>query len=215
MKNLTCAVIVLSLAAFAGCQKSSTPATGGVAVIDLDRVATAMGWLDDLQKGVQAADTELRSQLDKVLRDTLKSIEDVKAQVAEDAKLTPDQVKQLNAIQDMRDLGQLPLTKEQREKLVVAVNRANAGWQTALNNSQQALQSRRANLIMTYRERIRPVARRVAAARGLSVIVTTSDNLLYFDPQNADITNEVIDELQKASPETKGPVATPPAAPAK
>jgi Skp family chaperone for outer membrane proteins len=215
MKKLLFSLMLLSVLSLAGCQKSSSRVSSGVGIIDLDRVATAMGWLDDLQKGVQAVDAELRAQLEQVFRSNSKLIEDMKAEVAADAKLTPDQVKQLTAIQDTRDLGQLPLTKEQRDKLIAAVTRANTTWQTALNNSQQALQARRAALIVTYRERIRPVARRVAEARGLNLIVTTSDNVLYFDPQNADITNQVIDELQKAPAEAKGPVAAPaPTAPA-
>ena len=215
MKKLLFSLMLLSVLSLAGCQKSSSRVSSGVGIIDLDRVATAMGWLDDLQKGVQAVDAELRAQLEQVFRSNSKLIEDMKAEVATEAKLTPDQVKQLTAIQDTRDLGQLPLTKEQRDKLLAAVTRANTTWQTALNNSQQALQARRAALIVTYRERIRPVARRVAEARGLNLIVTTSDNVLYFDPQNADITNQVIDELQKAPAEAKGPVAAPaPTAPA-
>jgi Skp family chaperone for outer membrane proteins len=192
------AIALLATIGLTGCQKSTRG--GGVAVVDLDRIATAMGWLDDMQKGMQAADTELRGQLDQILRASLKSIEDAKTQVGNDAKLTADQIKTLNSIQDPRELEKLPLTKEQRDKLMETVNRANQTWQQAVNSYQQTLQARRASLIMSYREKIRPVARRIAADRGANVILTPSDNVLYFDAQSADITDQVIDDLQKSSP---------------
>jgi Skp family chaperone for outer membrane proteins len=193
-----------------GCQKPGGT-RGGAAVIDLDRVASTMGWLDELNKNLQSADTELRAQLDQVLRGNLKSIEDMKAEVAADAKLTPDQIKTLNSVQDLRELEKLPLTKEQKEKLTGVVNQANANWQRALNGSQQAMQQRRAALIMGCREKIRPFVRRVAAERGVTVVFTTSDNLVYVDPQAADLTEAVIDQMLKAPGELR---ATTPAAPA-
>ena len=60
----------------------------------------------------------------------------------------------------------------------------------------------RANLVQSYRDRIRPAARRVAVTHGMTVVLATSDNLIYFEP-SADITDEVIDELQKTLPEKK------------
>src|SRR5258706_7473432 len=141
-----------------------------------------MGWMEEMTKSIQATDAELRNQLDEILKNTLRSIEETKKQVAADAKLTPEQVKVFNTAKDQRDLENLPITKEQRDKLTETVGKANVAWQTALNSYQQAMQGRRANLILGYRDRIRPAARRVAANRGLSVVLTTADNLLYFDP---------------------------------
>ena len=198
----------LSLALSAGFTQAGTPASG-VAIIDLDRIAAALGWLDDLSKNLQTADTELRSQLDQTLRANVKAIEDVKAEVAADAKLTADQLKTLNAIQDNRDLAQLPLTKEQREKLIGAVNAANSRWQTALNAYQQQIQQRRANLILSYRGKVQPYARRVAAARGLTVVLVTGDNVLLAEP-SADITDAVIDQLQQSGLASKSPPAVAP-----
>ncbi|MBM3861048.1 MAG: OmpH family outer membrane protein [Verrucomicrobia bacterium] len=210
--------VMLSVMAlvFIGCGKQT-----GVGVIDLDRVASALGWMDDLGKNLQTADTEMRAQLDQVLRANVKTIEDTKAEVAADAKLTADQIKTLNSIQDVRELAQLPLTKEQREKLINAVNDANTRWQNALNAYQQQIQQQRVNLILGCREKIRPAARRVATARGLAIVLTTSDNVLLSEP-GTDITNDVIDELQKSgtarvvAPSAAPAPATPaPVAPAK
>lgn len=196
-----------------GCQKSGG-ARGGSGVIDLDRVASSMGWLDELNKNLQAADGELRGQLEQVLRGNLKSIEDVKTEVAADAKLTVEQVKLLNSIQDVRELSQLPLTKEQKEKLATVVNQANTNWQRAQNGYQQALQQRRAALVMGYREKIRPYVRRVATERGVTVVFTTGDNLVYVDPAAADLTEAVIDLLLKAPADIRGPVPAPAPVPA-
>jgi Skp family chaperone for outer membrane proteins len=214
-KTLTLLLGVAVLLAFAPAAPAA--AAGGLAIIDLDRVATAMGWLDDLNKNLQAADTELRFQLEQAWRASVKAIEDAKADVSADAKLSRDQMKVLNSIQDMRDLAQLPLSAGQRDKLTTALTTANTRWQTAQNNYQQQLQQRRSSLILNYRDKIRPFARRAAVARGLEVVVTTSDNLLSFEPA-ADITNDVIDEMQKAGMQkiaAPAPAATTPATPDK
>ncbi|MBM4093691.1 MAG: OmpH family outer membrane protein [Planctomycetes bacterium] len=202
MKTLLGASVLAFLLISTGCQKPAA-SSGGVAVIDLDKVATAMGWLDEISKSIQAADVELRAHLSEVLRNSLRSVEGAKAQIAAEAKLTPEQTKILTSAKDDRELAALPLTKEQRTRLVETVNKANTEWRTALNNYQQTLQGRRANLILNYREKIRPTARRVAASKGMNVVVTTSDNLLYYDPQSSEITDQVIEELQKIFPEKK------------
>jgi Skp family chaperone for outer membrane proteins len=212
MKNVTklfCSGLLVSVLALSGCQKMSS-SHADVAVIDLDKVATAMGWLDEMQRNLQSADTEMRSQLDGILRSSIKAIDDAKKQVSTEAKLTPDQIKMLNSVKDLRELEALPLTEKQRTTLATALQEANSTWQKALNSYQQLLQGRRTQLIMSYREKVRPVARRVATAKGMSVVFTFSDNLLYFDPKAVDITNEVIDELQKSGEgHTLGPLVAP------
>ena len=187
---------------------------GGLAVLDLDKVATAMGWMEEMKTSIQATSTELRGQLEEVHRGMLQSIDDAKKQIAAEAKLTDEQTKVLTTAKDQRELDELPLSKEQRQKLVQIVDKASASWQTALNNYQQALQGRRANLVQSYRDMIRPAARRVAAAHGMTVVLATSDNIIYSE-QSADITDEVIDELQKTLPEKKPASTTsvPPASP--
>lgn len=194
---------------FTGCkQPAGTGSGGGVAVIDLDRAATAVGWMDSMNKDIQAADAALKQQLDQLLRASLKTIEDAKKEVATEAKLSADQIKALDSIQDVRELSQLPLSPTQREKLVATVNQANTGWQNAMNQYQQVMQNRRGALIQGYREKLRPFIRRVAQARGFTVVLSTSDTLLLAEPV-ADITNEVIDELQKAPPEAISAAPTP------
>jgi Skp family chaperone for outer membrane proteins len=208
MKAILGASALVCLLMMTACGKP-TGFAGGVAVIDIDKVAGAMGWLDEISKSIQAADTELRTQLSDALRNSLRIVEEAKMQVAAAARLTSEQTKLLTNAKDDRELALLPLTKEQRGQLTEAVNKANLVWRTAHNNYQQTLQNRRASLIQSYREKIRPTARRVAAARGMNVVLISSDNLLCFDSQSSDITDEVINELQKAFP-VREQRATPP-----
>lgn len=196
MRNLINQCLLIAFLMMAGCQKRSASANG-TAVIDLDKVAKSVGWMDEMSKTLQTADAELKTQLDGVLRDTLRSIEEVKKKTAADAKLTAEQIAVLNAIKEPQELDALPLSKEQRETIIETVRKANVTWQEAFKEYQQALQVRQATLIQNYRDRIRPTAGRVAASRGLTVVLITSPNLLYFDPDSADITDRVIDELQK------------------
>jgi len=214
MKTIFCASALVCLLMTSGCGRSAGSG-GGVAIIDVDKVATAMGWLDEISKSIQVADTELRTQLGDVLRNSLRSVEDAKTQIAANARLTLEQTRILTNAKDERDLMSLPLTKEQRDRLLDTVNKANTAWRTALNSYQQVLQNRRAGLIQQYREKIRPTARRVAAARGMNVVLITSDNVLCFDSQSAEITEDVIEELHKVLPEKKheaAPAAAPPPA---
>ena len=189
------------------CQKPvsrpAEPASGGVAIIDLDKIATAMGWINEMSQDLQSADAQLKAQLDGVLKSSLAAIDDVKKQVATDAKLTAEQIKILNAVKDARELDQLPLSKEQKDKLGETVTRANAVWQQAVNGYQQKMQSQRAALVLRYRETIRPVAKRVAGAKGFTVVLVASDNVLCADEEATDITGTVVEELQKMHLEAK------------
>lgn len=208
MKKLFSVAIVVALLIAAGTTRSIA-AQGAVATIDLDKIATTMGWIDDMSKNLQAFDTDLKNQLNTLLQAALKSIEDAKKEVAEQAKLTDAQKTALNAVQNPVELEALPLTKEQREKLVAIVTKSNTDWQAAINNYQQAIRSRQQQLIVGYRDKIRPSARRVAAAKGISIVLVTSDAVFYQDPTATDITDPVIDDLQKTLPKAVTPAPAP------
>lgn len=186
---------VLSVLFACGCGKPS----GGVAVVDMDKVATAMGWLNDISKDIQAVDAQLRTQLAEVAKRSQQAVEAAKTKLAADARLTAEQTKALMAAKEDRELATLPLTRQQRDGLLAVVNQANTTFRNAMNEYQQAMRKRRADLILAYRDRIKPVAMQVAASRGASVVLTVSDNLLGFEPQT-DISDQVADELQRLQP---------------
>lgn len=213
--------LCLSLFAVVSCKRNAAPAPGGVAVIDLDKVAGALGWLNELNANLQSTDASLQAQLNQILQNGIKSVEDAKKEIITQAKLTADQVKQLNEVRDVRELEKLPLTADQRQKLIDTLNRANVNLQVARNQYQQLMTGRRAELIAAYREKIRPVARRVANNRGMSVVLTVTDPVLYSDPATS-ITEDVIEEMMKtygksspAPAPAPAPAPTPAPAPAK
>lgn len=188
---------------------AKTPsAAGGVAVVDLDRVGKAMGWTERLQKELEAAEADQRRQLQDRARVLLEALETKKKQVTTAAKLTKEQVEQLNNVRDVRELEKLPLTPEQRQDLVQTLNAVNQELQAAQGSYQQGLRLRQAGLIGGYREIVRPVVRRVAVANGVSVVMIPSDTLLYHEP-SADLTDKVIDELQRTPAAQLTPQTTP------
>jgi hypothetical protein len=57
------------------------------------------------------------------------------------------------------------------------------------------LEKTRLALFDNFRDHIKPAARRVAQARGLSVIVTKNESVIFDYVSTADITDGVVDEL--------------------
>jgi len=192
MKKIAVFVGLVCALALAGCGGSKS---GGVAVLDLDRVGNAVGWMEEINKTLQATDAELKTQVNQVVEGAQKAINDAKSNLATEAKLTDAQKKTLLDSRTIAELEPLPLTKEQRDKLMQTVAQANMALQQAQQVYQQQMNQRRAQLIVSYREKVRPIARRIAAKQGLSVVVVPSDALLYSDPA-VDITDKVIDELR-------------------
>ena len=189
-------------------------ASSSVGTIDLDKIATTMGWIEDMQKNIQTFDTDLKSQLNTLLQGALKNIEDAKKEVSAQVNLTEAEKTALNNVKDPKELEAITkLSKEQREKLVAVVTKSNTDWQTAINNYQQAIRSRQQQLIVGYRDKIRPSTRRVANGKGISIVLVTSDAVFYQDPTQTDLTDAVIDDLQKTYPKTT-PAPTPTPAPA-
>jgi len=182
-----------------GCAKPNP--TGTVAVADLDKVASALGWQEEITKALQTAEEERRAQLQAVAQSAAAAIETAKNEVIADAKLNADQIKLLNTIQDPRDLDKLPLTDAQRTKLIQAVNQANLTLQNAQLRSQQALQEKRTALIQRYRDRIRPVAQQIATAAGMQIVLIADNSVLYHEPA-VDLTDRITEKLRA---ETTGP----------
>lgn len=197
----------------AACAKSGS----NVAVVDMDKIANQLGWMDNMARNLQAADADLRNQVNGIVQKGLKDIEEAKQQVIKDAKLTEAQIKILNTARTPADLEPLGLTKEQSEKLNQTVAQANAALQNASQQYQQLMQGQRTKLIVMYRDTVRPVAQRIASAKGKTIVMTTTDNILSFDPREDDITDDVVAELRRTlPPPAPAPVAAPstPAAPA-
>jgi Skp family chaperone for outer membrane proteins len=180
-----------------GAAGPSAPRTGGVAVIDLERVGKELNWNDQLQRDARAAEATLRQQLDERVKTMARAVEEKKKLVAASAKLTRQETERLNAVKNLSDLAALPLSEEQRNDLVSVLAAAEQDVNAARNEYQAAVRQQQAALVNTYRNLVRPVAKRVAADSGLSVVLTPADHVLYYDAA-VDITDKVIEELRKS-----------------
>jgi len=161
-----------------GCEWSSGPKSqptpGAVAVIDLDAIAHRLGTDQQIADAISQRQSSLNSQLVELAKSYTQQIEEKKRS--------------------------LPDTDGDQSKVKVASwqQQANVSLNQVKQKAEQDLQSHRTQLITQFREQIKPAARKVAQARGLSVIVTKNDNFVFDFVSRADITQEVVDELLAA-----------------
>lgn len=167
------AVLLLSVVLVSGCYQDEK--ANGVAVIDLDRVAAAIGRdkLITARVGEYAKQQEIN--LNKLKNEFNSRIADEK-----------------------KKLGKKPKKKEQ-ERINQLASDYTLQLRQEINKVSQTADRLRSELVLDFRKEIEPVARRVAESRKLSVVMVKQNAMLYIDPA-IDITNAVIDEIQKYEP---------------
>ncbi len=193
-----CCVLAGSLAGVIGCgwQGSASSAKGGLAVVDLDEIAKAVGVsarLDDMLKMKKVSLNNALVKADTELTEGLKTlIEEVKAE-------HPEQV-----------------PAEEARKIQKESATANAKRQMMQNQAQAELAKFENQLKVQFRAVVRPVAQEIAAKKGFSIVIPKNDALLLSVEPGSDITNDVILALQtrKTSTEVKPAPATEAAPPA-
>lgn len=183
------AVACLGLGMGTGCNRPAgvgeQHGSGAVAVIDLDAIAQRLGSDKQIVESIATRQTSLSQQL----VDLAKSYN---AQIAEKQKTLAE------------------TTPEQTEVTVASWQKqANANLNKVKQQAEADLQRHQAHLIAQFREQIKPAARRVAQKRGLSVIVTKNDNILYDFSPKSDITDEVIADLISSNPAASAAAAKP------
>jgi len=183
--------VCLGFVAAVGCnrQAASTPTTsvGAVAVIDLDEIARRLGSDKQIVSSISQRQTSLSQQLVDLAKNYKQQIE--------------EQQKKLSDAGDKK--GDVTLANWQQQ--------ANAKLNEVKQQAEVQLQQHRATLIAQFREEIKPAARRVAQSRGLSVIVTKNDSVLYDFAPATDITDAVVAELQASRQQPAPAVAQAPA----
>ncbi|WP_442481508.1 OmpH family outer membrane protein [Aeoliella sp. SH292] len=165
----------------AGCNQLTVPTapagktTPGIAVIDLDEVARQLGSDQQIVTAIKKREEALNGKLSEIAKaytdEFKKQKETLDAQPAED-----------NAVQ-----------------LATYQKQVNQNFSTAKAQAQQNLSQHRQQLIAQFRDAVRPAARKVAQQRGLSVIVTKQEPLLYDYSEEADITSEVVEVLRASA----------------
>jgi Skp family chaperone for outer membrane proteins len=186
--GLWLAVACLGVGFAAGCNQGTTvpapQATGAVAVIDLDAIAHRLGSDKQIVDSIAQRQTSLSQQLVDLAKSYNAQIEEKKKTLADPPE-------------------------EAEVKVASWQKQANANLNKVKQQAEVDLKNHQAQLIAQFREQIKPVARKVAQSRGLSVIVTRNDNVLYDVAPGADITQEVIAELIAASPAVSAAAAKP------
>ena len=183
MKHSLCIFLVaILLLAAQGCDQPVGTSTfsvesrqiGNVAVVDLDRIAKALG-RDEVMRARMAEHAEqMKKQLEDLQQNLTTRIQSEQKKLGEDA------------------------TDEDKIKVNALARDADQRLKQALSVAQQANARIRVDLISKFRDEIQPVARRAASKHGMTVIMVRQENLLYFDP-GTDITDAVIDELQASA----------------
>ena len=176
---VVCSVPLFLLAG--GCRRAadSSPAVseparaGAVAVIDLDTVAHHVG------RDAEMAD--LLKQREAALNEQLQA-----AQLAYQEQISEQRA----------SLGDDP-TNEQLHQLAQMQRQANLNLNQARVQAENDLQRHRSQLVSRFRDEVKPVARVVAAERGLSIIVTKNDTVVFTYDTTADITAEVIEAMAR------------------
>jgi Skp family chaperone for outer membrane proteins len=163
---------------------------GGVAVLDIDRVAKELRIDQSVASDLKEVETSLNAQLAQV-RSNLQT--------------------QMNQIE--ANLGQQK-TPEAQTQLVEANRKLNADFAAVRTEAQNRLTAARVQRINEFRDKLRPLAQAAAKEKGLEVVVTVSPQLYAFVPE-VDITEAVIRAAKEAGLEQPEPPAPDPqAAPA-
>lgn len=158
-----------------GAPQAAAP-KGGMAVVDLDAIAQAVGQTQKIKDAVTLSTNAVNQQL-------LKLQEGYREQLAAKEK----------------EFGETP-TDEQKQEL--ARLNALAGQQlgAAKQRGQQALsrysQQAVAKVSTDLRAEIRPICQEIAAKRGLGVVVPKNEGFLLSVDPGVDITAEVIEALK-------------------
>jgi Skp family chaperone for outer membrane proteins len=160
---------------------SGSPAAGkfgGVAVVDMDEVAKQLGSDVALMNEINAGQSSLNQQLRSVQADLQDKLR--KKQQELDTRAVSDLSK--------AELKKQQLSEYEKE-LGLQLNRARDSAQIELNAYRQ-------KLLLSFREEVVPVAKDVAAERGLGVVITKNDTVLLAYDDAHDITSAVVAKLR-------------------
>lgn len=172
--------LVFSLILFvAGCdlaQKMPPRQSGRVAVLDVIRISQETGHTDRINNEISQAQSALAQELN-----TLQS--DLQARIAG----------------KQQDFGTESPSDAQRQELSDMIGQAQQEYQQAKNEATQKLKQQQFDLVQAFRDELRPIAKRIANDRGMSVVVILNDAFILDHDPATDITDAVIAEMPKVS----------------
>jgi Skp family chaperone for outer membrane proteins len=168
MRSVWAVLAIAAVALLSGCMHESGGPTVGV--VDLDAVARQLGRSEGMAQEVKTNNEQLTAQLQA-------SAAVMKQKVDESLKAL-----QANPTAEARTAHQV---------LIGTSTRQLEAQKTALNHKAN---EKRQQVVLQFRQETRPAVEKVARAHGLSLVVTMSNHLLWFD-KAADITSDVLAEL--------------------
>lgn len=175
-------VAILAAAPLASAEK------GGVAILDIDRVAKELN-------------------VDQAVLGELKSIEvDLNAQLTQIRNNLQGRMNQLEAQASQQQ------TQQAQKQLVAANQQLNQQFNQVKAQAQGKMAAERVKKINEFRDKVRPIAEAAAKERGLDVVLTKSPQVFTF-VDAVDITEAVIKGAKAAGLEAEAPPGPPATAP--
>ncbi len=166
---------------------------GGVAVVDVDAVASEIGADKEVLAALKAAQDNLNIKLKEAQTTMQKQFDEAVTKAGGDKA-----------------------TNEQKQQLAQFNRQLQNQFSQYKGQAQVALNREQAKRVLAFRDKIRPVAMEVAKGKGLSVVMQKSDQIIGFQ-ESVDITKAVAAKLKADMPAAAKPEAkaAPKAAPAK
>lgn len=215
LKKLTLALLLLSMAALAsGCPSKSgsttTPGSGGgVAVVSFEGVAKAMGWNEDLNKNLDETKSKVVEQLNEVMRPAREALKAKHDDIVKSAGFTPAQTESFEKAKSRDDLKKLGLSEKQIDELFETFSIVNNEGNSANQRLNQILEARKNQIVQVYVEAMKPAVRKVAMANNKSVVMLLPNPSVIYSDSSSDITNSIVDEMQKSGSKIDIPAIPP------
>lgn len=140
-------------------------------IVDLAAVAKATGQEQSMQTQAQTAREDLNAELLESAGNLEQQIEQERARAGDSPTQEQELQLQQMALQAQQQYGQLQA------------------------EAQQKMQQFETNLVLEFREQVKPFAEKIARSRGSSVVLMADQVVFWLDPA-IDITGEVIDALR-------------------
>ena len=158
---------------------------GGVAVVDLDRVAKELGRDVQMANDLKSSQTALLNELATIQKDANEELKKMQTELGEDAP-----AEELQKLKQTADIAQQRFNQLQK-------------------TADVKLGQRRDFLVASFRQQARPIVYQVAKDHGAKAVVT--ETVLYTFDETIDITDAVIAKM-RSTPAVAAP--TTPTAPA-
>jgi len=162
-------------------QAASPKGAGGVAVVDLDQVAKRVGQDTEMSRSIEQATSSVNDQL-KTIRDRLR--QDYQEEIA---KLAPAPAEgEANDAAPGPNPAEAAAIKQRYDQQMAQVE----------TQAREKLTQHRIGVVERFRNDVRPIAEKIAKSRGQGIVVTKNDAVVFAFVPQADITDEVVQQLQ-------------------